>query len=133
MDGGRYADVQVAQHFEYLSEYAGALCYIEAHVVFGLQRADGVDANIVGKRQRRRGQHIADHIARYVHDVGGYGAGGGHIARAPAVKQHAPGEVGLHLNGVQHAVHFGEHHIRMHKRRMHARLHRAVGFACDGE
>ena len=49
------------------------------------------------------------------------------------MEQDAPGEVGLHFYGVQHAVHLRQHHIGAHHRGMHAHMHRAVRLARDSK
>ena len=49
------------------------------------------------------------------------------------MKDDAPRQIRLHFHRVQHAVHFGEHHILAQQRRMHARLYALARLACDGE
>ena len=49
LDSGCDADVEVAEHLEYLREDAGALHYIHAHVVFRLQLTDGAYMHVGGE------------------------------------------------------------------------------------
>ena len=49
------------------------------------------------------------------------------------MEKHAPGEVGLHFDGVQHAVNLRQHHVGAHHRWMYAHVDRAIRLTCDGE